>query len=371
MKHFRTIFLLILLSIFSNCKFLKIDQPASAEPGETIDISLTVYDDVVPEPNPHKWVLCVLVPNDWSFMSGEYSGSTGSGIVELNPAWADSAEIYYPASDMGENMKWIGMTSDTGYTYDAPITVDGFLKLQVGETEGKFNLAYLVTKATQGLLGTGWTAISYPHCFGIPDSCQPAQTYKVETAPEWDALFDRKSGWTGSDATYSIPLSGKDVYSDNQEEKTLFVFGDTFIGDVNNNDQRFNTSMIRNTAGVLQAREPIEAAMSFLWYTDTQNKPAALFEADTPDSKPGDWIWPMDGIAIGDKIYVFGLRLMDGEYIFKLIGATLISFSLDSSNNISASLYLASSDNPSLGATISEYLLCKLGLLVSMNLSQY
>ncbi len=59
-----------------------------------------------------------------------------------------------------------------------------------------------------------------------------AQGFVVDPAPEWTALFDRDSGWTGADGIYSIPLTGVDVPSGAAKSYTLFVFSDTFIGDV-------------------------------------------------------------------------------------------------------------------------------------------
>lgn len=191
--------LILLLSIFVliQCKFDKILQPKSAKPGDVIEILLTISDNNVPEPNPHKGLLCILIPEDWSFVSGNYSGTVGSGNLELSNEWADSAESCYPANGFAGGMKWIALLSDSGYAYASPITIGVSVKLKVGETEGCYDLAYLVTKATRDLLCTSWTPLSYPHRIGIPDSCAIEQELKGESAPEWDDLFYRNSGWTG------------------------------------------------------------------------------------------------------------------------------------------------------------------------------
>lgn len=196
MKRNSKIFFLFLIFLIAHCRFVKIDQPKSAQPGETIDVSVTVFDNIVPEPNPHRGVLCILIPQDWSFISSEYRGDLGTGAMEWAPNWADSVEAYYPASGFGINMKWIGLTSDTGYTYQNPITVTAKVKLQVGQTEGHFNLAYLVTKATSGLIGgdPSWAPLSYPNPIGIPDSGLVVQPFTVERASAWDALLDRTLG---------------------------------------------------------------------------------------------------------------------------------------------------------------------------------
>lgn len=84
---------------------MEINQPKSAQSKQIIEISVSVFDDIVPEPNPHKGVLCLLVPPDWAFVSGDYSGDLATGVMELAQDWADSVEAYYPASGFGANMK--------------------------------------------------------------------------------------------------------------------------------------------------------------------------------------------------------------------------------------------------------------------------
>jgi hypothetical protein len=48
--------------------------------------------------------------------------------------------------------------------------------------------------------------------------------------------FDRTSGWTGADGIYSIPLTGNETPG--TARHTLFVFGDTFIGEVSPEGER-------------------------------------------------------------------------------------------------------------------------------------
>ncbi|NOZ62850.1 MAG: DUF4185 domain-containing protein [Calditrichaeota bacterium] len=325
---------LVIVSFFVRCKFDRIEQPAHAAPGEVIEIKVTISDNIDETTNPHKGVLCVLVPDDWQFLSGEYAGRVGSGEMFYSPEWSDSAEACYPAAEFGDGMNWIALISDTGYTYTNNPSVEIDTHWQVGEREGCFSLAYLATKATRDLICTGWSPFSYPHPIGIPDICDTTEALRAEPAPEWSELFHRKNGWTGSDAVYSIPISGYDYPSPDKNEKTIFVFGDTFIGEVGENDQRVNAKMIRNTVALLRGKEAIPESLSFYWKTTSQTIPAAMFEADTPNSKPGDWIWPMDGISLNDKIYVFGLRLDYENNYFRIVGTTLISFELDSADQI-------------------------------------
>jgi hypothetical protein len=338
-----TILLLVIMSFLATqCRFTFIKQPKQAELNETIEITLQIEDTFVPEPNPHKGVICILTPSDWQYVSGNYSFSLGEGIIELSEEWADSANRCFPPDDFGDDMKWIGLISDSGYAYDDPITIDVSIQLKTGVMEGCFNLAYLTTKATQGLIcsgNPGFVAFSYPHRIGITDSalCEPELT--AVPAPEWDDLLTRTSGWTGADGIYSIPLSGLEIPQTGISElDEVFVFSDTFIGEVDSNKHRQNAVLINNTLGFMKGHRPIEENISFFWETDNQNNPEAVFIPNTPDSKPSDWYWLMDGIALNDKVYVYALRLEPGSggfFNFKLIGVNLIKFDAHPEGSIS------------------------------------
>ncbi len=334
-NHIKWWLFFFLIIFVIQCRFDKILQPKSAAPGEVINIDITVSDDFVPEPNAHKGVLGILIPQDWKFVSGKYQGTVGKGILQLSKAWADSIEKVYPASTMGKEMRWIALLSDSGYAYEKPITINVNVKLKVGEKRGCFDLAYLVTKATPNLINTTWTPLSFPHRIGIPDSCENTDIYKGKAAPEWGNLFNRKSGWTGSDACYSIPLNGMDRFQDSYEGQTLFLFGDTFIGSVDSSGSRHDVTLINNSYAILNGSLPDPGKINFFWDTDEQNKARSVFVPKTANSNPGDWYWPMDGIAIDDSVYVFTLRLKKGaNFSFEPVGVSLISFTSDVTSGI-------------------------------------
>jgi len=326
---------IFLLSIFLlQCRFDSIIQPSNAQPGEIIDILVTISDDLVPEPNAHKGLLGILIPEDWTFISGSYSGTVGSGTVELSQAWADSAEICYPAESFAGGMRWIALLSDTGYTYENPIQMNVSVQLQVGQTEGCFDLAYLVTKATQNLLCTSWTPLSYPHRIGVPDSCENDNQLKAESAPDWDDLFYRTSGWTGADGIYSIPLSGNEYPEQSDDKSTLLLFSDTFIGEVDNQGHRQNAALVNNTYAVLNGILPVDESINFFWHEEN-NMPATLFVPNTPTSNASNWYWLMDGIFVNDSAYVFALRLKPGvNFPFALDAVNLLSFVIDPETGI-------------------------------------
>ena len=102
--------------------------------------------------NPHKGALCILVPDDWDFISGEYESSdenVGSGTLELDPnpdspVYGNVDTLIPPPADM----KWIKLLSDNGYLHDADITHIVTVNLSVGQKSGAFPIGYLVTVNT-------------------------------------------------------------------------------------------------------------------------------------------------------------------------------------------------------------------------------
>jgi hypothetical protein len=323
------------------CLFEYIKQPKTARTGEVIDIEISIRDDIVPEPNAHKGILGIIAPDDWTFISATYSSDIGSGILSESEEWKDSVEASFPISQYGDNMKWIVLISDQGYTYEDPVTFVVQLKLQVGQTEGCFNLGYLTTKATSGLLSSGnpqWAPLSFPHPIGVPDSNLCVSLFETHEAPEWDDLFDRTSGWTGADGIYSVPLNGFEQPSNEGNNKQLILFGDTFIGEVDSLGRRVNSQIINNTLAIMQNTEPIENNIEFFWREDSNGNPETVFIPETPTANQGDWYWLMDGISIDDTIYVFALRLNStggGAFGFEVNGVALIKFTLNEESFIS------------------------------------
>ncbi len=323
------------------CLFEYIRQPKSAQTGEVIDIEISIHDDIVPEPNAHKGILGVIAPDDWTFVSATYSSDLGNGILSESEEWKDSVEASFPILQYGKNMKWIVLISDQGYTYDNPVTFVVQLKMQVGQKEGCFNLGYLTTKATSGLLSSGnsqWAPLSFPHPIGIPDSGLCVSLFETREAPEWDNLFDRTSGWIGADGIYSIPLNGFEQPSNNETNKQMILFGDTFIGEVDSSNHRVNSQIINNTLALMQNAEPIENNIEFFWREDSNGNPKTVFIPETLAANEGDWYWLMDGISIEDTINVFALRLNStgsGAFGFEINGVVLIKFTLDEESFIS------------------------------------
>jgi len=167
-----------------------------------------------------------------------------------------------------------------------------------------------------------------------PDSgLKNIKNLQAKRARGWDQLFIRRTGWTGADGIYSIPMSGKETWEKNSTEKTIFLFSDSFISEVDEVNRRHGTIMVNNTVAVMNGNKPDPENISFNWRKDKNNQPQAIFTPDLSYAKSGDWFWLMDGIMNESEVYIFALRLEeDSDHIFnfKILGISLISFTFDS-----------------------------------------
>lgn len=112
-------------------------------------------------------------------------------------------------------------------------------------------------------------------------------------ATEPDTTFNRMfrqgiGGWIAADATFSILLP---------DGRTLWLFGDTFIGEVNtDNSIKPGSKFIRNSA-VIHEGDDLNTL-----YSGTSSAPFAFLPTSEPDST---WYWPEHGIVENDSLYIF------------------------------------------------------------------
>ncbi len=143
---------LIAIFTFAGCLIEDVNQPTQVNAGGIFTTIITISDMNAEQNNAHKGVLAILVPEDWSFISGTYSTPMGFGSLELDtssqPVWGDvDTVIQRPAG-----MKWINLLSDQGYLHDANLVYEATVNLQVGQTGGDFPIGYLVTVNTIDIL---------------------------------------------------------------------------------------------------------------------------------------------------------------------------------------------------------------------------
>ena len=153
---------------------------------------------------------------------------------------------------------------------------------------------------------------------GIASGGPAAAQFQVDRASDWEELFYQRSGWSGADGGFAIPLSG--VYAPGTAHlgPTLFTYGDTWVGGVDKNGKRLpGSTLVNNSLSYLPqpGRESQQAAagpLHFLLGRDAAGQPQSVFLPDTPNAQPGDWYWPSDGFANQTKngdVYVFLYRL--------------------------------------------------------------
>jgi len=174
----------------------------------------------------------------------------------------------------------------------------------------------------------------------------------VERAKAWTKLFDRTSGWTGADGIYSIPLSGQETPG--AATPTLFVFSDTFIGEVGRDGLRKpGSTLVNNTLALLSPNQPAPGNIQFFWGKEADGSPRAVFLPATPETQPGDWYWLEDGLALDGKVHLFALRMELGDggaFNFKVAGVARITLPLNSPHplqdqvQVDTPLYFTSAD---------------------------
>jgi hypothetical protein len=129
-----------------------------------------------------------------------------------------------------------------------------------------------------------------------------------------DMLGMRTNGWLGSDVDDSIVLSDK---------KTLWLFGDTFIGPLSNGVRVVGAPMINSTIGIQDRRKAPPDCMTFYWNTN-RDKPASFF----PHQKntPGSYYWVTKGVMLRGELFLFAWCISDTKDAvgWKEMGSVLI-----------------------------------------------
>lgn len=158
--------------LFGCFEIMKIEQPATARPGEGIEVYMEVKTEGIDE-NPHHGILGLLLPNDWDVekvtLKGDYRGKMAflppgtpdedqGGKVDY---WTKSLERIF---DSGDDMKWVVYQSTKGYEGEREVAfVDVYIDLMVGKSEGTYELGYFVTNAALDFTDPEYYDISRGH----------------------------------------------------------------------------------------------------------------------------------------------------------------------------------------------------------------
>ena len=144
-------------------------------------------------------------------------------------------------------------------------------------------------------------------------ACVSQPRISVEELPQYDSLFDRQKGWTGADGAYSLPLS---------DELTLWLFGDTWLGDIQDGGH-VNATIVNNSVAVQHGLSPPKASLEFYFGRTSIENPGAFI-------RPADgrgWFWIYHGVLTRQGLYIFLVQIERTEEPpgsgFEIIGTWL------------------------------------------------
>lgn len=149
----------------------------------------------------------------------------------------------------------------------------------------------------------------------LPDD-HPLRLVSIQPDPVYrDLLAMRTNGWLGSDVGDSIVLS---------PQKTLWLFGDTFIGSLSNGIRVPGAVMINSTIAIQDRAKPPPDCMTFYW-KEKEGKPASFFPHQ--DGSPGAYYWISKGVVLEGELFLFGWGISNDKqnaFGFREEGSVLV-----------------------------------------------
>ncbi len=108
----------------------------------------------------------------------------------------------------------------------------------------------------------------------------------------WTRCFIETNGWIGSDGDYSVSLNNG---------TTLWLFGDTLVGNIRDG-KREHSTFINNSIALLRSGEK----PSFFYRTNDAGHPASFFQ---PTDVTNSFFWPWDGIRTERGLFIFFMQV--------------------------------------------------------------
>lgn len=122
-------------------------------------------------------------------------------------------------------------------------------------------------------------------------SASAASSPSPGTSAPQISFYPYQQGWLGADSAYSIPLS---------TGRSLWMFGDTFVGNTSAKDRSAVYGMPRNSVAIATCAAGGTCAMQYFWSHMGTTAPKAFF-----DTQSSDWYWPLDGFVANGSLYIF------------------------------------------------------------------
>ena len=161
------IFALVLAGCFL---IVLVTQPSTIAGLQQFTASVKVEVDGQSDANPHYAIVGLKLPNDWQVDSVWFSGTYNDYCTFLHPDssdkepggqvdyWTDSLEARYPS---GADMQWVVYQSSTSHlSVVSKDTVNLFVKMTPGVTQGNFDLGYFVSDAALDFTDPTWYSVS-------------------------------------------------------------------------------------------------------------------------------------------------------------------------------------------------------------------
>jgi hypothetical protein len=163
--------LVITALIMAGCFLIVlVTQPSSVQGLQQFTASVKVEVDGQSDANPHYGIVGLKLPNDWKVDSVWFSGTYNDYCMFLHPDssdkepggqvdyWTDSLEARYPS---GADMQWLVYQSSKSHlSVVSKDTVNLYVKMTPGVTQGAFNLGYFVSEAALDFTDPTWYSVS-------------------------------------------------------------------------------------------------------------------------------------------------------------------------------------------------------------------
>ncbi|MBI9067078.1 MAG: DUF5005 domain-containing protein [Salinivirgaceae bacterium] len=157
-------------------------------------------------------------------------------------------------------------------------------------------------------------------------SCSNTNTpVEVKEDSYFSDLFKRTGGgFTGGDGTYSVELP---------DGKTLWIFGDTFLGTIEPDGSRKKTNpmYIRNSFVVQDGNELTTLYQKIEGCDHSMIIPPKVIDSEFTITEEMQWYWPGDAFIENNELKVFVSEFHQsdtGMWSFEWKGTALVSFSL-------------------------------------------
>lgn len=155
-----------------------------------------------------------------------------------------------------------------------------------------------------------------PNSSQTASSFTPVRVLSIGPDPVYREMLGlRTNGWLGSDVDESIVLS---------PDKSLWLFGDTFIGGLTNGVRVVGSPMINSTIAIQNRTQAPPDCLTFYW-KKIGTRPAGFF----PHQKgtPGDYYWVTKGVMLDGQLFLWAWCISNkGEKAggFREMGSVLI-----------------------------------------------